>query len=62
MGPLGPGSSQYGSWYSMSTTCGPREIISLVISRIGDNMYLTKKLPGPIPGYPRTHLGALDHN
>jgi hypothetical protein len=24
--------------------------------------YLTKKLPGPRPGYPRTHLGALDYN
>jgi hypothetical protein len=36
MGPLGPGSRQYGSRYSMSTTCGPRDIISLVIPRIGD--------------------------
>jgi hypothetical protein len=38
MGPPGPSSSQYGSRYSMSRTCGPRDIISLVIPRIGDNM------------------------
>jgi hypothetical protein len=38
MGPPGPGSSQYGSRYSMSRTCGPRDIISLVIPRLGDNM------------------------
>jgi len=37
MGPPGPGSIQYGSRYSMSRTCGPREIISLVIPRLGDN-------------------------
>jgi hypothetical protein len=37
MGPPGPGSSQYGSRYSMSRTCGPLDIISLVIPRIGDN-------------------------
>jgi hypothetical protein len=37
MGPPGPGSSQYGSRYSMSRTCGPRDIISLVIPRLGDN-------------------------
>jgi len=37
MGPPGPSSSQYGSWYSMSRTCGPRDIISLVIPRIGDS-------------------------
>jgi hypothetical protein len=37
MGPPGPGSSQYGSRYSMSSTCGSRDIISLVIPRIGDN-------------------------
>jgi hypothetical protein len=37
MGPPGPGSSQYGSQYSTSRTCGPRDIISLVISRLGDN-------------------------
>jgi hypothetical protein len=40
MGPLGPGSIQYGSRYSMSRTCGPRDIISLVIPRIGDNKSL----------------------
>jgi hypothetical protein len=39
MGPPGPGSSQYGSQYSMSRTCGPRDIISLVIPRIGDNRF-----------------------
>jgi hypothetical protein len=37
MGPPGPSSSQYGSRYSMSRTCGPRDIISLVIPRLGDN-------------------------
>jgi hypothetical protein len=39
MGPPGPGSSQYGSWYSMSGTCGPRDIMSLVIPRLGDNKH-----------------------
>jgi hypothetical protein len=39
MGPLGPGSSRSGSQYSMSRTCGPRDIISLVIPRLGDNRY-----------------------
>jgi hypothetical protein len=38
MGPPGPGSSQYGSRYSMSRTCGPQDIISLVIPRLGDNI------------------------
>jgi hypothetical protein len=37
MGLLEPSSSQYDSRYSMSRTCGPRDIISLVIPRIGDN-------------------------
>jgi hypothetical protein len=37
MGPPGPSSSQYGSRYSMSRTCGPRDIISVVIPRLGDN-------------------------
>jgi hypothetical protein len=37
MGPPGPSSSQYGSRYSMSRTRGPRDIISLVIPRRGDN-------------------------
>jgi hypothetical protein len=37
MGPPGPGSSQYGSRYSMSRTYGPQDIISLVIPRLGDN-------------------------
>jgi hypothetical protein len=39
MGPPGPVSSQYGSRYSMSRTCGTRDIISLVIPRLGDNSY-----------------------
>jgi hypothetical protein len=39
MGPPGPGSSQYASRYSMSRTFGPRDIISLVIPRLGDNMH-----------------------
>ena len=38
MGPLRPGSSRSGSQYSMSRTCEPRDIISLVIPRIGDNI------------------------
>jgi hypothetical protein len=42
MGPPELGSSQYGSRYSMSRTCGPRYIISLVIPRIGDNSSLTQ--------------------
>jgi hypothetical protein len=25
------------SWYFMSRTCGPRDVISLVIPRLGDN-------------------------
>jgi hypothetical protein len=37
MGPPGPCSSGYGSRYSMSRTCGPRDIISLVIPRLWDN-------------------------
>jgi hypothetical protein len=37
MGPPGPCSSQSGSRYSMSRICGPRDIISLVIPRLGDN-------------------------
>jgi hypothetical protein len=37
MGPLGPCSSRSGSRYSMSRTCEPRDIISLVIPRLGDN-------------------------
>jgi hypothetical protein len=38
MGPPGPCSSRYGSQYSMSRTCGPQDIISLVIPKLGDNM------------------------
>jgi hypothetical protein len=40
MGPPGPCSSRSGSRYSMSRTCGPRHIISLVIPKLGDNKYL----------------------
>jgi hypothetical protein len=36
MGPPGPCSSRSGSRYSMSRTCGPRDIISLVIPKVGD--------------------------
>jgi hypothetical protein len=43
MGPLGPCSSRSGSRYSMSRTCGPRDIISLVIPRLGDNRYKLNK-------------------
>jgi hypothetical protein len=39
MGPTGPCSSRSGSWYSMSRTCGARDIISLVIPKVGDNKY-----------------------
>jgi hypothetical protein len=38
MGPPGPCSSRSGSQYSMSRTCGPRDIISLVIPKVGDNI------------------------
>jgi hypothetical protein len=37
MGPPRRCSSRSGSRYSMSRTCGPRDIISLVIPRLGDN-------------------------
>jgi hypothetical protein len=37
MGSPGPCSSQSVSRYSMSRTRGPRDIISLVIPRLGDN-------------------------
>lgn len=30
----------YGSWYSMSRTYGPQDMISLVIPRLGDNIWL----------------------
>jgi hypothetical protein len=46
MGPPGPCSSRSGSRYSMSRTCGPRDIISLVIPKVGDN---------------RDHMGAPFH-
>jgi hypothetical protein len=32
--------SRSGSRYSMSRTCGPRDIISLVIPKVGDNIWL----------------------
>jgi hypothetical protein len=38
MGPPSPFSSRFGSRYSMSSTCGPRDIISLVIHKLGDNI------------------------
>jgi hypothetical protein len=37
MGPPGPCSSRSGSQYSMSRTYGTRDIISLVIPKLGDN-------------------------
>jgi hypothetical protein len=37
MGPPGPCSSRSGSRYSMSRTCGPQDIISLVIPKLGNN-------------------------
>jgi hypothetical protein len=40
MGPPGPCSSRSSSRYSMSRTCGPRDIIFLVIPRLGDNIWL----------------------
>ena len=30
----------FGSRHSMSRTCGPRDMISLVIPRVGDNIWL----------------------
>jgi hypothetical protein len=44
MAPPGPSSSRSGSRYSMSRTCGPRDIISSVIPRPGDNMYYSSKI------------------
>jgi hypothetical protein len=40
-GPSGAMLKSFGSWYSMSRTCGPRDVISLVIPRLGDNMDYT---------------------
>jgi hypothetical protein len=40
MGPPGPCSSRYGSRYSMSRTCEPQDIISFVIPRLVDNIWL----------------------
>ena len=37
-GPSRANIESYGSQYSMSRTCGPRDIISLVIPRLGDNI------------------------
>ena len=37
MGPPGPCSSRSGSRHTISRTCGPRDIMSLVIPRPGDN-------------------------
>jgi hypothetical protein len=37
MGPPEPCSSRYGSRYSMSRTCGPRDIISYLSLKVGDN-------------------------
>jgi hypothetical protein len=45
MGPPRPCSSQSGSQCSMSRTCGPRDIISLVIPRLGDNKTDTRRRP-----------------
>ena len=42
MGPSWPCSSRSGSWYSMSRTRGPRDMISLVIPRLGDKRSLTR--------------------
>jgi hypothetical protein len=38
--PPGPCSSRSGSWYSMSRTCGPRDIISSLSLKVGDNRVL----------------------
>jgi hypothetical protein len=40
MGPPGPLSSRSGSRYSMSRTYGPRDIISSLSLKVGDNTYL----------------------
>jgi hypothetical protein len=42
MGPPGPCLSQSGSRYSMSRTCGPQDIISLVIPKLGITWPLSK--------------------
>jgi hypothetical protein len=42
MGPPGPCSSRSGSRYSMSRTCGPRDIISLVIPKFFDYLVNTR--------------------
>ena len=51
MSPPGLCSSQSYSWYSMSRTCGPRDIISLIIPRLGDNKAIT-----PIPNALNAYL------
>jgi hypothetical protein len=44
-GPSGAILKSSGSRHSMSRTCGPREMISLVIPRVGDNkVYYSKAL------------------
>jgi hypothetical protein len=48
MGPPGPFSSRSGSSYSMSRTCGPPDIISLVIPRLGDNRYHPPSITLPL--------------
>jgi hypothetical protein len=53
MGPPGPCSSRSGSHYSMSRTCGSRDIISLVIPRLGDNSLIVVNsfFPSEASGY-----------
>jgi hypothetical protein len=48
MGYLGPCSSRSGSRYSMSRTCGPRDIISLVIPKLGITGHIGNQRDGHI--------------
>jgi hypothetical protein len=43
MGPPAPCSSRSGSRYSMSRTCGPRDIVSLIIPKLGITWLMTYK-------------------
>jgi hypothetical protein len=45
MGPPGPCSIRSGSQYSMSRTCGPQDIISSVIHKMGENRVKNPNIP-----------------
>jgi hypothetical protein len=48
----------FGSRHSMSRTCGPRDMISLVIPRLGDNRPLAPVL---MREWTMTHYRSLVH-